>query len=86
MEKRFDISFRQELISSGAHYYKETAQFCRRTASRAPGKADAILFGAMGWPDIRFPGRHRDCAATDMRIAYGLFAGVRPIRTIPVCC
>jgi 3-isopropylmalate dehydrogenase len=47
------------------------------------GKADAILFGAMGWPDIRFPDGTEIAPQLDIRMAFNLYAGVRPIRAIP---
>lgn len=83
VEKRFDLSFRQEPIPGGAHYYKETGAILPKDGLTRAAKADAILFGAMGWPDIRLPDGTEIAPQLDMRMAYGLFAGVRPIRTIP---
>lgn len=45
--------------------------------------ADAVLFGAMGWPDIRFPDGTEIAPQLDMRVHLDLYAGVRPIRAIP---
>jgi 3-isopropylmalate dehydrogenase len=46
-------------------------------------KADAILFGAMGWPDIRYPDGTEIAPQLDLRVHLDLYAGVRPIRAIP---
>ncbi|WP_439495304.1 isocitrate/isopropylmalate dehydrogenase family protein [Bosea sp. (in: a-proteobacteria)] len=83
VEKRFDISFRQEQIPGGAHHYKETGAILPRDGLERAGKSDAILFGAMGWPDIRFPDGTEIAPQLDIRMAFGLYAGVRPIRAIP---
>ncbi|TCR68522.1 isocitrate/isopropylmalate family dehydrogenase [Bosea sp. BK604] len=83
VEERFDLSFRQELIPGGAHHYKDTGAILPKDGLERAGKADAILFGAMGWPDIRFPDGTEIAPQLDMRVAFGLYAGVRPIRAIP---
>ncbi len=46
-------------------------------------KADAILFGAMGMPDIRYPDGTEIAPQLDIRVQFELYAGVRPIRAIP---
>lgn len=83
VEKRFDLSFHQERIPGGAHHYKETGTILPKDGIERAGKADAMLFGAMGWPDIRYPDGTEIAPQLDMRMAYGLYAGVRPIRAIP---
>lgn len=83
VEKRFDLSFRQEPIPGGAHHYKETGAILPKDGLERAGNADATLFGAMGWPDIRFPDGTEIAPQLDMRMAFGLYAGVRPIRAIP---
>ena len=42
-----------------------------------------MLFGAMGWPEIRLPDGTEIAPQLDLRFEYNLFAGVRPIRAIP---
>lgn len=83
VEKRFDLSFHRERIPGGAHYYKETGNVLPNDGLERAGKADAILFGAMGWPDIRLPDGTEIAPQLDIRTAFSLFAGVRPIRAIP---
>jgi 3-isopropylmalate dehydrogenase len=83
VEHRFGLSFRQEEIPGGAHHYRETGKILPEGGLERAGEADAILFGAMGWPDIRFADGTEIAPQLDIRMAYGLFAGVRPIRAIP---
>ncbi|HYZ64392.1 MAG TPA: isocitrate/isopropylmalate family dehydrogenase, partial [Acetobacteraceae bacterium] len=83
VERRFDLSFRSETIPGGAHHYRETGAILPPGGLERAGKADAILFGAMGWPDIRLPDGTEIAPQLDMRFAFNLYAGVRPIRAIP---
>lgn len=83
VEDRFGVSFRSESIPGGAHHYKETGAILPPDGMARAGKADAILFGAMGWPDIRFPDGTEIAPQLDIRMAFNLYAGVRPIRAIP---
>ena len=46
-------------------------------------RADAILFGSMGWPDVRFPDGTEIIPQLDLRMEFDLYAGVRPIRWFP---
>jgi 3-isopropylmalate dehydrogenase len=83
VEARFGFASRRETIPGGAHHYQETGAILPKDGLERAGKADAILFGAMGWPDIRFPDGTEIAPQLDMRFAFDLFAGVRPIRAIP---
>jgi len=83
VERRFGIAFRQERIAGGAHHYQETGQVLEPGGLERAGAADAILFGAMGWPGIRLPDGTEIAPQLDMRFAFNLYAGVRPIRAIP---
>jgi 3-isopropylmalate dehydrogenase len=42
-----------------------------------------VLFGAMGWPEVRYPDGTEIAPQLDLRVRLDLYAGVRPIRTIP---
>ena len=42
-------------IPGGAHHYRDTGAILPPNGMARAGQADAILFGAMGWPDIRYP-------------------------------
>jgi 3-isopropylmalate dehydrogenase len=83
VEKRHDIGFTQQYVSGGAHQYKETGVAMTEEAFETADKADAILFGAMGWPEIRRPDGTEPAPQLDLRFRMGLYAGVRPIRAIP---
>jgi 3-isopropylmalate dehydrogenase len=83
VERRFGLAFRLERIAGGAHHYQETGQVLEAGGLERAGAADAILFGAMGWPGIRYPDGTEIAPQLDLRFAFGLFAGLRPIRAIP---
>jgi 3-isopropylmalate dehydrogenase len=63
----------QHYLDSGVALPEATLEACRR--------ADAILFGAMGLPDVRQADGTEIIPQLDIRFALDLYAGVRPIRT-----
>lgn len=67
----------------GAQYYAESGDALPKVTLEACRSADAILFGAMGWPDIRYPDGTEIIPQLDLRMELGLYAGVRPIRWFP---
>ena len=69
--------------NAGAQYYQESGDALPAATVAACRKADAILFGAMGWPDVRFPDGTEIIPQLDLRMEFDLYAGVRPIRTFP---
>lgn len=83
VEKRFGIGTRRDVIHGGAKHYKETGVALSEDGFQRAGKAHAILFGAMGWPEIRYPDGTEIAPQLDLRFRFELFAGVRPIRAIP---
>ncbi len=83
VEKRHDLSFSQQAVSGGAQHYEATGVAMTEEAFEAAGRADAILFGAMGWPEIRYPDGTEPAPQLDLRFRLGLYAGLRPIRAIP---
>ncbi len=70
-------------LPGGAINYRDTGTALSDEAMKQIGHADAILFGAMGMPDIRYPDGTEIAPQLDIRIEYELYAGVRPIRTLP---
>jgi 3-isopropylmalate dehydrogenase len=77
------LEFAFETVEAGAGCY-------RRTGEELPGEtlevcqaADAILFGAAGLPDVRFPDGTEIAPQLTLRIALDLYAGLRPIRLYP---
>lgn len=82
-KKRDGIGFRWEPMQGGANAYRETGSAFTDDAMKAVGQADAILFGAMGLPDVRYPDGTEIAPQLDIRMEYELYAGVRPIRSLP---
>ncbi|MEA2759450.1 MAG: 3-isopropylmalate dehydrogenase [Methylobacteriaceae bacterium] len=69
--------------AAGALHYKEAGEALPSATLEACRNADAILFGAMGWPDIRYPDGTEIAPQLDLRFELDLYAGVRPARAIP---
>lgn len=67
----------------GALHYRDTGEALPAATLEAARAADAILFGAMGWPEIRYPDGTEIAPQLDLRVALELYAGVRPARAIP---
>ena len=82
LDSRFDLGLALQHHDGGAAYYAATGQDLAPGAMAACKAADAILFGAMGLPDIRFPDGTEIAPHLDMRREMGLFAGVRPVRAL----
>lgn len=69
--------------NAGAQYYLESGDALPKSTIEACGKADAILFGAMGWPGAYFPDGTEIIPQLDLRMEFDLYAGIRPIRWFP---
>jgi 3-isopropylmalate dehydrogenase len=76
------FSLSLDKVPGGAMHYRETGDAFPETSFERSARADAILFGAMGWPDIRYPDGREIAPQLDLRERLGLFAGVRPIRAL----
>ena len=68
---------------AGAHHYRKTGDALPEATFEAAKRADAILFGAMGWPEIRYPDGTEIAPQLDLRFRLELYAGVRPARALP---
>lgn len=79
----FDVSLSFETMEAGADLYARTGQTLPAEVVDAASNADAILLGAMGDPDVRYPDGREIAPQVDLREELELFAGVRPIRTHP---
>jgi len=75
-----DIALHLTRHQAGAFHYRDTGEAISAATLAAIGAADAILFGAAGWPDIRRPDGTEIAPQIDMREHFGLFAGLRPAR------
>ena len=76
----FDLIF--ESFEAGAGLYQRTGVALPDKAMDAATKADAILLGAMGLPDVRYPNGTEVQPHLDMRDEFRLYAGIRPIRIL----
>lgn len=68
---------------AGAKHYLASGEALPAETMAASRQADAILLGAMGWPEVRYPDGTEIAPQLDLRTELGLFAGVRPVRSIP---
>ena len=77
----FAFNFRD--YPAGAQHFKATGSALPDATLQAARAADAILFGAMGWPAIRYPDGTEIAPQLDLRVELELYAGVRPARALP---
>jgi 3-isopropylmalate dehydrogenase len=77
----FALSYGHE--KAGAAHFVETGTALPEEAMKRASEADAILLGAMGMPDIRYPDGREIAPQLDLREEFELFAGVRPVKTWP---
>lgn len=67
-------------LPAGAAHYAKTGEGLPTQALEYASQADAILLSAMGLPDVRYPDGTEISPQIDLRKAFNLFAGVRPVR------
>lgn len=70
-------------LPAGAAHYAKTGEGLPAQALEYASQADAILLSAMGLPDVRYPDGTEISPQIDLRKAFNLFAGVRPVRVAP---
>ena len=80
-QQKFDLDYIHG--PGGAQHYADTGVALPESTQRACEDADAILFGAMGMPHIRYADGTEISPQLDLRKDLDLYAGVRPIRAIP---
>ena len=83
VEKRHNLGFHLRRVDGGALHYRETGVALAEEGFVEAEQADAVLFGAMGWPDVRYADGTEIAPQLDLRFRMELYAGVRPIRAIP---
>jgi 3-isopropylmalate dehydrogenase len=74
--------FHFEMLEAGAELYRREGTSFPDESLRYAERADAVLLGAMGLPDIRYPNGTEISPQLDLREHFELYAGVRPIRTL----
>jgi 3-isopropylmalate dehydrogenase len=77
------LEFAFEEVEAGADCYRRTGEELPRETLEVCQAADAILFGAAGLPDVRFPDGTEIAPQLTLRIALDLYVGLRPIRLHP---
>jgi 3-isopropylmalate dehydrogenase len=78
-----DVRLRFEAHEAGAELYQKIGVALPEEAVAAAASADAILLGAMGHPDVRYPNGTEVVPQIDLRDRLQLYAGIRPIRVLP---
>lgn len=68
-------------LPAGAAHYEKTGESLPAESIAAASASNAILLSAMGLPHIRKPDGTEIVPQIDLRIALGLYAGVRPVFT-----
>jgi 3-isopropylmalate dehydrogenase len=77
----YQLSF--NTLPAGAQHYADTGESLPKTSLESAGQADAILLSAMGMPHIRYDDGTEISPQIELRKAFNLFAGVRPVRVAP---
>ena len=70
-------------LRAGAAFYRENGVDISDESFAELHKVDAILLGAMGLPEIRYPDGTEIAPHLKMRNEFDLFAGVRPVKAYP---
>lgn len=82
-ETRYGLKLNYTFYDFSADLYRRTGRKITAADMDVIGKADAVLFGAMGLPDVRGPEGLELGAQVEMRAHYGLFSSLRPVRLFP---
>ena len=77
------LSFSFEACPAGAAHYAEAGEALPRASIATARAADAILLAGMGLPHVRYPDGREVAPQVDLRMEFGLYAGVRPVRPLP---
>ena len=85
-EAKSPISFQIKEIPCGGQYYLETGEeWPKGSFEYCRDESDAILLGAIGWPDARLPNGDMAGGQTILGLRSGLrlYANVRPVKLYP---
>lgn len=77
------IELEMNMLPAGAKAYQELGEALPQASIDAARNADAILLSAMGDPEVRYPDGTELTPQIDLRFELELYAGIRPIRSIP---
>ena len=78
-----NVSLAFRPLPAGAATYRDYGEALPTETLDAARAADAILLAAMGDPAIRYPDGTEVAPQLDLRVEFGLYAGVRPARAVP---
>src|SRR5436309_9006443 len=70
---------------AGAAQYRDTGTALPEATVKLCDAADAILLGACGLPEVRYPDGTEIAPQIELRKIFDLYAGVRPARLVPGC-
>lgn len=70
-------------LDAGAETYQKTGVALPDASVEAAAASDAILLACTGDPAVRYPDGTEIVPQIELRFRLGLFAGLRPVRTIP---
>ncbi|MEO1091476.1 MAG: isocitrate/isopropylmalate family dehydrogenase [Pseudomonadota bacterium] len=76
-----EVDFRES--EAGVGCYRRHGDALPAATLDAARAADAVLLAAMGDPSIRYPDGTEIAPQIDLRFDLGLYAGVRPVRSVP---
>ena len=76
----FELSFTEH--ECGAGLYAKTGDALPQDLVDKIGRADAMLVGAMGLPNVRYPDGREITPQVDLREIFGLYGGVRPAKAL----
>lgn len=77
------FQFRFQDCAGGGGHYRDYGEELPADTWAAVRSADAILFGAMGLPEVRKPDGTEINPQIELRMELELFAGVRRVRSVP---
>jgi 3-isopropylmalate dehydrogenase len=77
------LKFRFSAAPAGAQHYRDTGQSLPESTIKLCRDADAILLGACGLPEVRYPDGTEIMPQVELRFIFDLYAGVRPARLLP---
>ena len=77
------LKFRFSAAPAGAGHYRDTGQSLPESTVKLCREADAILLGACGLPQVRYPDGTEIMPQVELRFIFDLYAGVRPARLVP---
>src|SRR6202522_80429 len=83
IEKTTDLKFRFTDAPAGAGHYRDTGKSMPESTIKLCRDADAILLGACGLPEVRYPDGTEIMPQVELRFLFDLYAGVRPARLVP---